>query len=178
MSRSRSDRWPLAAAALAGVLILGGCGAGSDPAATSTPPDQWPIVLPDTPGASSPAPATADPATPVTTAVEADPIADLEVEDQSGDGREVTIESVVTGRDRALLVISSVDGEVLGVKQVSPRSQPVSVQLLKPVTTSQELIASLYLDNSNDGFFDSARDAPLVDEDGEPVREDFDYVVQ
>lgn len=162
-----------------GVLALGGCGAGSDPAATSTPADQWPIELPDTAGAASPTRVdTGDGDEAMTQPGQSDPAADLDVEDQAGDGTQVVVDSVATGRESALLVITSAEGEVLGVQSVSARSQPVSVQLLKPVTSTQELIASLYLDTGSDRFFDPQRDAPLVDEDGEPVREDFDYVVQ
>ena len=42
---------------------------------------------------------------------------------------------------------------------------------------SQELVATLYLDDG-DGSFDAERDTLMVDEEGEPVSEDFDYIVQ
>lgn len=177
MSRSRSDRLALVGAVLVGALTLGGCGGSSDPATTSASEEQWPIELPST-------------ATPATTDLDADdqgstttgstatdPMADLEVEDQSGNGREVVIESVITSREPALLVITTLNGDVLGVEPVSTGSQPVSVKLQQPVTTSQELLASLHLDKNGNSFFDPAKDTLLVDDVGEPVREDFDYVV-
>ncbi len=105
-----------------------------------------------------------------------DPIADLEVDDQFGNGTEVAVTSVLLGREPALLVITDMTGQVLGVKEVSTRSQPTQVKLQTPVTTSQELIASLYLDDGN-GRFNPA-DTPMLDEENEPVSEDFDYVVQ
>jgi hypothetical protein len=74
-------------------------------------------------------------------------------------------------------VISDLSGQALGTKRVTPRSQPVSVQLETPVTISQELLATLYLDNGN-GSFDPSKDTPMIDDEGEPVSEDFDYVVQ
>lgn len=106
-----------------------------------------------------------------------DPMADLEIEDQVGDGRSVVVQSVVTSRDFALLVITDLNGEVLGAKRVRPTVQPVTVPLTTPVTTSGELLGSLYLDSGN-GNFDPAQDTPLVDDENEVVGEDFDYIVQ
>ena len=104
-------------------------------------------------------------------------MADLEVDDQAGNGTEVAVTSVLLSREPALLVITDMTGQVLGVKQVSTRSQPTQVRLQTPVTVSQELDAALYLDNGN-GTFNPAKDVPMLDEENEPVSEDFDYVVQ
>ena len=106
-----------------------------------------------------------------------DSIADLEVEDQWGDGAEVTVTSVMLGRGPAWLVVSDMGGNALGTKQVSPRTQPVTVTLQPRVATSQELLATLHLDDG-DGRFDPQSDTMMVDEEGETVTEDFDYVVQ
>jgi hypothetical protein len=145
------------------VLVLAACG-GSTPAAeqTSVAPSDA-IVLPE------------DPQTPLPTG--ADSIADLEVEDQMGNGRSVTVTSVLLGRGPAWLVVSDLGGNTLGVTEVSPRTQPVTIDLRPPVTVSQELLASLHLDDG-DGTFDAERDTLMVDEEGEPVSEDFDYIVQ
>ena len=149
--------------ALAGVAVavLAGCGNSTPAADTGNAP---PIVLPETAG-------------PVPTNPAADSVADLEVEDQVGNGRSVTVTSVILGRGPAWLTVADLSGNSLGVKEVSPRSQPVTVKLQPPVTLSQELVATLYLDDG-DGSFDAERDTLMVDEEGEAVSEDFDYVVQ
>ena len=145
-------------------LTVAACSSGADPVGDQTAVASDPIVLPE---ASSPTPT--NPA--------ADTIADLEVDDQLGDGTEVTVTSLVLGRGPAWLVVSDLGGNVLGVKKVSPRTQPVTVPLQPPVTVSQELIATLHLDDG-DGRFDPQRDTRMVDEEAETVSEDFDYVVQ
>lgn len=122
------------------------------------------IVLPE---ATSPAPT--DPA--------ADSVADVEVDDQFGDGRAVSVTSVLLGKGPAWLVITDLGGNVVGLEEVSPRTQPVTVKLQPPLAVSQELVATLHLDDG-DGTFDTQRDRPMVDEEGEQVSEDFDYVVQ
>ena len=166
MSSSASKRAGLVGLALAGPLLIGGC-SSSEPVGTTVTAGEGAIEL------SSPAELPEPTATAPTAT---DPIADLEVDDQAGDGTEVAVTSVLLGREPALLVITDMTGQVLGVKQVSTRSQPTQVELQNPVTTSQELLASLYLDNGN-GRFNPA-DTPMLDEENEPVSEDFDYVVQ
>lgn len=146
------------------LLTVAACSNGTDPASDQTSAPSDAIVLPE---ATNPAPT--NPA--------ADSIADLEVEDQTGNGTEVTVTSVLLGRGPAWLVISDLGGNVLGTKQVSPRTQPVTVPLQPPVTVSQELIATLHLDDG-DGRFDPQLDTPMVDEESETVSEDFDYIVQ
>lgn len=147
-----------------GMVTLAACSSGDDPASDRSAVPSEAIVLPE-----STAPAPTNPA--------ADSIADLEVDDQVGTGTEVTVTSVMLGRGPAWLVVSDLGGNVLGTKKVSPRTQPVTVTLQPPVAVSQELIATLYLDDG-DGRFDAKRDTPMVDEEGETVSEDFDYVVQ
>lgn len=144
-------------------VTLAACSSAQPASEQASPPSEA-IVLPE---ATSPPPT--NPAS--------DSIADLEVEDQMGNGSEVTVTSVMLGRGPAWLVITDLGGNVLGTKQVSPRTQPVTVPLQPPVTVSQELIATLYLDDG-DGRFDADRDTPMVDEEAEIVSEDFDYVVQ
>jgi hypothetical protein len=150
--------------AVVAVVGLAACGNSESPASDSSVVPSQAIELPE---ATSPAPT--NPA--------ADTVADLEVEDQYGTGQDVTVTSVMLGRGPAWLVVSDLGGNVLGTKKVSPRTQPVTVQLQPPVTVSQELIATLYLDDG-DGRFDAERDTVMVDEEGETVSEDFDYVVQ
>lgn len=157
---SSASKVVLAAGAL---VALAACSGGTPSSETvSTAPSEA-IVLPDATTASPTSPAS-------------DLIADIEVDDQVGDGTEVIVTSVQLGRGPAWLVVTDLPGNVLGTKKVSPRTQPVTVPLKPPVTQSQELIATLYLDDGN-GNFDN-KDAVMVDDEGEPVSEDFDYVVQ
>jgi hypothetical protein len=158
----------LVAAAVAVPLFVAGCTSSATPAAQPSAPTDA-IELP----AQSPVPPPAQ----QDGLVAPDPFADVEVDDQFGNGREVAVTSVLLSRGPAVLVISDMTGQVLGTKKVTPRSQPVSVQLDRPVTVSQELLATLYLDNGN-GQFNPQKDSPMIDDEGEPVSEDFDYVVQ
>ena len=158
---SSASRVALAGAA---VVALAACGSDTPAADTTTVVPSEAIVLPE--------PTSSAPANPA-----ADSVADLEVEDQYGNGRSVTVTSVILGRGQAWLAVSDLGGNVLGVKELSPRAQPVTVNLQPPVTMSQELLAALYLDDG-DGSFDAKRDTLMVDEEGEPVSEDFDYIVQ
>lgn len=169
MSSSASRRLSLIAAAVAVPLIVAGCGSSAQPAAEVTQPTGA-IELPNQPAPAAPSPQQDG-------LVASDPFADIEVDDQFGNGSSVAVTSVLLQRGPAVLVISDLSGQALGTKRVTPRSQPVSVQLETPVTISQELLATLYLDNGN-GSFDPSKDTPMIDDEGEPVSEDFDYVVQ
>ena len=102
--------------------------------------------------------------------------ADIDIEDQQGDGNSVVIEELKVGRDNTFLVIYDTTGLVLASAKASPQSQPVQVSLDIPVTVSQELEAALYLDDG-DGVFSLQLDRPLVDYEGEIVHEDFYYRV-
>ena len=102
--------------------------------------------------------------------------AEIEIDDQTGDGRSVMIEEIRVGREGTFLVIYDGSGLVLGTTEVSPQSQPVTVELAVELETSQELQATLYLDNG-DGVFDLNSDRPLLDYEGELIHEDFYYRV-
>ena len=103
-----------------------------------------------------------------------DASAEIEIEDQRGDGRSVEIEEIRVGREGTFLVIYDGTGLVIASALVSPQSQPVNVELDVILESSQELQAALYLDDG-DGEFSIASDLPLVDDEGEIVHEDFDY---
>lgn len=148
------------------VVLTAGCSGASNTSDSAAPATEG-IEIPEPSTSSIPAPPNAA----------ADAVADLEVDDQIGNGREVTVTSVLLGRGPAIMVITDRNGNVLGTKKVSPRTQPVTVRLHQPVTVSQELLATLYLDDG-DGAFDPQKDTPMVDEESEPVGEDFDYIVQ
>jgi hypothetical protein len=90
--------------------------------------------------------------------------AELEIEDQSGDGRTVAIEELRTS--------------LPAVAKASATSTPVSIELRTPITVSQELYAQLFVDNGN-GDYDSSDLVVYEDlEEREPITEDFDYRVR
>lgn len=102
--------------------------------------------------------------------------AEIDIEDQSGDGKVIAIEEIRVGRSSAFLVIYNQVGVVLGKSLVSPQSQPVNIALQVPLTESAKLEAVLYLDNG-DGVLNLSEDLPLIDHEGELVHEDFSYKV-
>ena len=102
--------------------------------------------------------------------------AEIDIEDQLGDGKIVAIEEIRVGRSSAFLVIYNQEGLVLGKSLVSPQSQPVNIKLQIPLVASAQLEAVLYLDNG-DGSLNLSEDLPLVDNEGELVHEDFSYQV-
>ena len=105
-----------------------------------------------------------------------DDYAELEIEDQSGSGLEVSVEEASVSLGYGFLVVMNKAGEVLGYSVVSPDSQPVAVSLKNPLSSSQELIGELFFDNG-DGVFSPDLDNPILNEEGESVREDFYYTL-
>lgn len=105
-----------------------------------------------------------------------DPSAEVDIDDQSGSGSELKIDEIKVGRGNAFLVIYDNSGLVLTETLVTPQSQPVTVRLNSPVTSSQELQATLYLDNG-DGVFELDLDLPILGEEGKLVHETFYYRV-
>jgi len=151
-------------------LLLAGCAPAANVSALSF--DQ--ISLGPTALDPSSSAATSEP-NPVTDQV-IDTAAELEIEDQSGDGSAIRISEVRVGRNGTFLVIYDNQGVVLASGLVSPQSQIVNLVLDIPITVSQELQAVFYLDDG-DGIFELTEDSPLYEEQGELVHEDFDYVV-
>lgn len=137
-----SDRGPVTAGA---AIVL------ASPAAPAT-------TLPATPPATPP-----PPGTPVI-----DRRAELDIDDQAGDGRRVRVRAVRTSLPMARLVIMDARGAVLGSDVVTPGVQVVTVRLDRPVRASGELVARLVTGTPE-------RMAPIHDGDGEPEEEDFDY---
>lgn len=105
-----------------------------------------------------------------------DRFAELDMEDQSGDGTQVEIEEVRLSLGNGFLVISTKAGDVLGYEAVARDSQPVVIELATPVSFSQELVGSLFLDNG-DGVFSPDSDPAIWESKNELVRESFDYKV-
>jgi len=105
-----------------------------------------------------------------------DRFAEIEIEDQSGDGSSVLIDEIQISAGNAFLVIYDSSGMVLGSTLVTPQSQPVRLRLDMPIATSQELEAALYLDDG-DGKLSINDDIPIYDDERELVHEDFYYAV-
>lgn len=103
-----------------------------------------------------------------------DAFAELEMEDQSGDGTRVSIEEVRIAFQLGFIGVFDLEGNLLGFAKVTDQSQPVSVKLDKAINSSTTLLAKLYADNG-DGTFDPSADLPVLDDDREMVIEDFDY---
>jgi hypothetical protein len=103
--------------------------------------------------------------------------AEIDVPDQSGDGRSVRIEEIALTRGPGHVAIFTASGELLGSAAVSPSVRPVSVPLTTAVPASGELIAVLLSDDGN-GRLDLGVDAAVTEGGDEPWEledEDFDY---
>ena len=156
------------AVALAGVMTAG-CGSGTAADAGSAGPG---IVLSATPGPVTPeGTVTQEPGTvtgggPRGTV---DPLAELDIDDQRGEGSQVVIESLATGLTGVTLVLLDSKGTTVATLPVPPGVQPVAVELDTRLTTTQELRGVLM---APDGA------GMLMDDEGEAVEEDFDYVIR
>lgn len=177
-----------AVAALAVVaLATSACGDDPEPEVVGAP-----IVLSSSPanpdGTASGPPATSDPAAPSSTpqtggaapvvAAVRDAAAEVDVDDQRGDGTTVVVREVrLPTTDGHVVVIDPRSRAVLGSAPVRAGStRTVTLTLSTPVQVSGELVALLYADDG-DGRFDPSTDAGVVDDDGEAVDEDFEYIV-
>ncbi len=98
-----------------------------------------------------------------------DPRADLDIDDQRGDGSRVIVESLSASLQGVTLVLLDEKGRAVAEVPVSPGVQPVSIALDPPLNRSQELRGIL---TAPDGG------GILMDGDGEAVEEDFDYLIQ
>jgi len=148
------------AAPLAAAALLSAC-ATAGPAASRPSADLAAIVIPERQAVVT---ETARPSN-----------ADLDIDDQAGDGSRVAVESV-TVDEAAFVVITDLDGDVLGWDTAKAGVQPVWIVLRTPVSESVELLGSLVRDDG-DGVLDLSTDLPLVDDEGDVVEEDFDYRV-
>lgn len=104
--------------------------------------------------------------------------AELEIEDQRGDGTSVQIDEVKTSLQSGLVVIFDKSGRYLGAAKVSSTVQPVSIELENPISSSQELIGQLFADNGN-GVYDSM-DLEVIEayeDEREIIYEDFEYEI-
>ena len=152
-------------------LLTAGCGSGapSDLGSTSAPGIMLSTgpVSPAPDGSSTQQPRMgADSAGPQGTV---DPTADLDIDDQRGDGSQVIVESLATSLTGVTLVLLDSKGKTVAAIPVAPGVQPVAVELDVTLVRSQELRGVLM---APDGA------GMLVDDEGEVVEEDFDYVIR
>ena len=162
------------------VLVLGGCSAGQQEQAVeapvtlavASPSAVEPSIEPVPVGEATVAD---DDALPPGARSVVDESADLDVEDQVGDGSQVRLDGVRAGSGAGFVAVYDAGWTLLGAAPVAPGVQPVTLTLTQPVRSSQELLAVLHRDDG-DGSFDAATD-PVVVADAEPVAEDFDYVL-
>ena len=103
-----------------------------------------------------------------------DDTAELDVEDQRGDGRTVRVEEVRFSSGTGIVGIYDAGLKLLGSSVVSSGDHAVTIELDRRLGSSQELFAVLHRDDG-DGVLGSG-DAVFVDE-GEQVGEDFDYLL-
>ena len=194
---------PLLAAAAA-VVLLAGCASGSDdvstepavslePAASAAPTPEGAPASPDS--TSTPTTGTTampdddldddspdDDVVPMGTLTVVDNSAEVDVEDQTGDGRSAQVEEVRIGAEPGFVVIYDPGQSVLGWTYVPSGVRGVTVELTTPVQASRELVAALFRDDG-DKEFDPQVDPLIVEQDDddnetEPVTEDFDYILR
>jgi hypothetical protein len=103
-----------------------------------------------------------------------DRYAEIDIDDQSGDGSSISIDEIEISGGNSFLVIYDSTGLVIVSALVTAQSQPVTIKLDYPLESSQELEAALYLDDG-DGVFRLADDFPILDDEEELVHEDFYY---
>ena len=166
--------------ALVLTLSLGGCALDTG----SPAPELQPISLGQTAPNEDPSPTTEasaseQPSEPLQTPTDPPPFArdrfaEIDIEDQAGDGRSVSIDEIEISGGNSFLVIYDSTGLVLASALVTAQSQPVKIKLDYPLESSQELEAALYLDDG-DGEFSLANDYPILDDEDELVHEDFYY---
>lgn len=104
-----------------------------------------------------------------------DPRAEIEVEDQRGDGRSVAVRTARLSIGGGHVAVFDRNRTLLGSAQVPASGGPTTVALSTAVG-SGELIAVLYGDDG-DGRFDPNTDPRVLDEENESETEDFDYRV-
>lgn len=116
------------------------------------------------------------PADPVAQEYARDPDAEIDIDDQIGDGVTLRIDEIQVSRGNAFLVIYNSQNFVVSEAFVTPQSQPVTLFFDIPILQNQELQAALYLDDG-DGVFDLSKDLPILGEENELVHESFSYQV-
>lgn len=177
-----NSRLPLFVGTAALALLLPACGANEfgaqggpgeytplSPTSASTPSTSPSASASASPSAStSPSPSTS--ATPGTGGRDE---ADLEVEDQRGDGRTVAVEEASAASGTGFVAVYTRDDQLLGSAAVT--GGPLTVELDERVPATGQLRAVLFGDDG-DGTFSPETD-PRLSANGAPVDEAFDYTL-
>lgn len=103
--------------------------------------------------------------------------AELDLEDQSGDGSAVVVEEVGVSQGSGLVVVTRAGSTTpIGVAVVQDGGErDLTVVLEERLTGDAKIRAVLYVDTDEDGAFDPAHDTVVVDDDGDPETDDADY---
>jgi hypothetical protein len=122
---------------------------------------------PSTP-APSPSESTATSGAPAVPAPFRDDDAEVEAENQTGDGRTVRIAEVQLTRTDGFVAVYTADREqllgVAAVKRSADDDRPVTVRLNPPLTATSQLLVELHADNGN-GRFDPEADPRVAGDD-------------
>lgn len=176
----------LLAGTAAAALLLSACGSDAPPApaaAPEAPASSAAAPAPATssaPPSASSSPSTSSSPTPSAGATVADDRAELDVEDQRGDGRSVDVEEVRLTSGTGFVAVYTRDGQLLGSAEVGG-GRTLTVDLDDPIPATGEYRAVLFADDG-DGSFDAETDPRVVegdddgdDDDEDAVDDDFDY---
>ncbi|HSK27547.1 MAG TPA: hypothetical protein VK894_11625 [Jiangellales bacterium] len=176
MTTTRMHTKALTALLVTGALALSACGGGDDDSTTTIGNEGGVVTTSPTAGADlSPDDATTEGGAAAVPAPFRDDDAELDVEDQSGDGTTVVVEEVRLSRTAGWLAVFAEDGEtLLGHAPVEPSDDErrLDVTLDQPVTGTQTLLAVLFADDG-DGAFDPAADPRVTDDDDDHDDDDF-----
>jgi len=165
MNPSTARRATLAALTLAAALVTAAC--------SENLPDQ--AITPAS-GVASSAASPAQPS-PSPGGEVRDDGAELDLEDQSGDGSAVVVEEVGLSQGEGLVVVTREGSATpLGAALVRDGGERNLTVVLEERLTSDETVrAVLYLDSNRDGGFDPTEDTVIVDDDGDPETDDAEY---
>lgn len=179
----------LLAGTAATALLLTACGSDE----TTTPPPAAPATSEAAPSASAtsavPTPPTSASVSPSgsastgTTLV--DDRAELEVEDQRGNGRSVSVEEVRLSSGTGFVAIYRPDGQLLGSAEVTGggKASTLTVELDDPIPATGDDYRAVLFGDDGDGSFDAETDPRVVegdddnDDDRDAVEDEFDYTL-
>ena len=103
--------------------------------------------------------------------------AELDLEDQSGDGSAVVVEEVGLASGHGLVLVTRA-GETRPIGAAVVRdggARGLTVVLNERLTQDTRIRAVLFVDVDEDGAFDPAEDSVVVDNDGDVEADDADY---
>ena len=150
-----------------GAVLTTACSGTASPGAQAAP--EAGITLPAAPAPDTSSGSTSGVSQTLEGKGQVDPLADLDIDDQRGDGTSVVVESLTTGLLGVELVLVDEQGQTLVTMPVKPGVQPVTVELWIRLERSQEVRGMLMAPDGS---------GILIDDDGEAVEEDFDYVIR